>query len=135
LLPRHNQQRLLRLYEPAATGQESTDAVSSIRLYPNVTFWGTINYDETTERLSPRLLDRTGIIFLTEQDVSPSVTTDLAPVDLDRGLRASQLINDFRKDSKLCPEESWEVIEPVLQVVSQENTEWGPGTLLSPRLI
>ena len=42
-----------------ATRSRST----SCGLNPNVSFWGTINYDETTERLSPRLLDRTGMIF------------------------------------------------------------------------
>ena len=37
---------------------------SRVTLSPNLRFWGTINYDETTERLSPRVLDRTGMISL-----------------------------------------------------------------------
>ena len=42
-----------------------------IKIGPNLRFWGTINYDETTERLSPRLLDRTGMIVLGPGDIVP----------------------------------------------------------------
>ena len=45
--------------------------IDQLRINPNVSFWGTINYDETTERLSPGLLDRTGMIFLSVRDVVP----------------------------------------------------------------
>ena len=59
-----NESRVLRLYDPAGHGTADA-ATHQIVLHPNVVFWGTINYDETTERLSPRLLDRTGMVFLT----------------------------------------------------------------------
>jgi hypothetical protein len=75
LLPRVNESRILRLFDPALiAGEQGAKDVHQIVLHPNVVFWGTINYDETTERLSPRLLDRTGMIFLTGRDVSPSLT-------------------------------------------------------------
>ena len=65
--------RVLRLYDPAGHGA-TVGGRHQIVLHPNVVFWGTINYDETTERLSPRLLDRTGMIFLTARDVLRSLT-------------------------------------------------------------
>ena len=68
--------RILRLYDSAGHVGGTTAGPHQILLYPNVVFWGTINYDETTERLSPRTLDRTGMIFLGEADVKPPPEED-----------------------------------------------------------
>ena len=129
-------ERLLRLFDPASLPPTTADRVHQIRLYPNVSFWGTINYDETTERLSPRLLDRTGMIFLTARDILPSLTAAEAGSRLARrGVKAGQLVQTFARQADQCPEEHWELIEPFLDLLKKQTEEWGPGIDLSPRVI
>jgi hypothetical protein len=133
LLTRPVEQRLLHLFDPAAPGAGAAP-VYAIRLHPNVSFWGTINYDETTERLSPRLLDRTGMIFLTARDVLPSLTGAEAAVP-PGGVPASQICQAFARPAELCPEHLWDMVEPLLDLLKQPVEAWGPGTDLSPRVI
>jgi hypothetical protein len=110
--------------------------VSQVTLHPNVSFWGTINYDETTERLSPRLLDRTGMIFLTARDVLPSLTpTEALARGPMKGVRASQLVSSFVRSASQCPDELWENVAPLLEFLKQQTDEWGAGIDLSPRVI
>src|SRR5439155_25995641 len=129
-------ERLLRLFDPAALPPTTADRVHQLRLYPNVSFWGTINYDETTDRLSPRLLDRTGMIFLTARDILPSLTAAEAGGRLARrGVKESQLVQTFARPAEQCPEELWELIEPFLDLLKKQTEEWGSGIDLSPRVI
>lgn len=54
----------------------SKDAVfrdhASLRLAPSVRFVGTVNFDETTRRLSSRLLDRANLVYLGEGPRAPA---------------------------------------------------------------
>jgi hypothetical protein len=136
LVPRLQEPRLLHLFDPASLPASAADRLHQIRLYANVSFWGTINYDETTERLSPRLLDRTGMLFLTPRDVLPSFTlaepgTQVRP----RGVPAGQILQKFVRSSDQCPEDRWELIEPLLDLLKQQTEQWGPGIDLSPRVM
>jgi hypothetical protein len=128
------QGRSIRLFDPAAIGPKVEAPVSQLVLHPNVTFWGTINYDETTERLSPRLLDRTGMIFLGVRDVVPSAG-GAAPKGAGKGLLARQLVERFTRPAEDCPEDSWLVIEPLLTALRKPSEEWGAGIDLSPRVL
>jgi hypothetical protein len=132
LLTRPAEQRVLRLFDPASAGAA---AVHEIRLYPNVSFWGTINYDETTERLSPRLLDRTGMVFLTARDVLPSFAGAEAAVARPFGVPAAQVVGTFARGADECPEELWDLLEPLLDLLREQSAAWGAGTDLSPRVI
>ncbi len=115
------EQRILRLYDPA--GHASRGGTHQIILYPNVVFWGTINYDETTERLSPRLLDRTGMIFLTARDVSRSLTVAEARAQVaHKAVRARQLMQEFTRSAEQCPEELWDRIDPLLEIRRRERS-------------
>jgi energy-coupling factor transporter ATP-binding protein EcfA2 len=132
--PAEAEPRVLRLYDPA--GHESRGGTHQIVLYPNVVFWGTINYDETTERLSPRLLDRTGMIFLTARDVSRSLTVAEARAQIAlKAVRARQLMQEFTRSAEQCPEELWDRIDPLLEVLRRQTDALGSGMDLSPRVI
>ena len=126
--------RVLRLYDPAGHGPG--DGTHQIVLHPNVVFWGTINYDETTERLSPRLLDRTGMVFLTARDVSRSLTLAEARSQVARkGVRAHQLMQTLTRAAEQCPEELWDRIDPLLEILRRQTEQLGSGMDLSPRVI
>jgi energy-coupling factor transporter ATP-binding protein EcfA2 len=125
--------RVLRLYDPAGHGAEG---IHRIILYPNVVFWGTINYDETTERLSPRLLDRTGMIFLTARDVSGALTVAEARAQVvSKGVKARQIVQSFTRSAEECPEELWDRIDPLLEILRKQTDALGSGMDLSPRVI
>jgi energy-coupling factor transporter ATP-binding protein EcfA2 len=130
-----NQERTVRLYDagshPSSVGERPID---QLRLYPNVSFWGTINYDETTERLSPRLLDRTGMIFLSVRDVVPPASTSTTSA-IGKGVLAGQLVDRFVRGPDHCPEGHWELIEPLLSLLKKQSEEWGAGIDLSPRVL
>ncbi len=130
-----NQERLVRLYDAGSQPSMNGDKpIDQLRIYPNVSFWGTINYDETTERLSPRLLDRTGMIFLSVRDVVPPAATTTGPV-IGKGVLAGQLVDQFVRGPDQCPEGHWELIEPLLSLLKRQSEEWGPGIDLSPRVL
>ncbi len=132
--------RSVRLFDPAALHDpQGSPQRHELLLYPNTFFWGTINYDETTERLSPRLLDRTGMIFLTASDVSrASFDAGLASVedspDQRKGLRAHQLL-EWTRTADQCPDELWDRMDPLLQILRRQTDTVGSGLDLSPRVI
>jgi hypothetical protein len=129
-----DQQRTVRLFDSAAVSSIGHEKpIDQLRLHPNVSFWGTINYDETTERLSPRLLDRTGMIFLSVRDVVPPGTLADRPVG--KGVKAGELVDRFVRGSDACPEDSWAIIEPLLALLKKPSEEWGSGIDLSPRVL
>ncbi len=128
------QGRTIRLYDSSSQAGVNDKPIDQLRLHPNVSFWGTINYDETTERLSPRLLDRTGMIFLSMRDVLSSTTAMNEPV-ISKGILAGQLIDRFVRKPDECPESHWELIEPLLSLLKKSGDDWGPGIDLSPRVL
>jgi hypothetical protein len=130
VVARPAEQRVVQLFDPAVAG----DRVHQIRLHPNVSFWGTINYDETTERLSPRLLDRTGMIFLTARDVVTAVP-EAAPRGGRKGFKAGAISQALARPAEQCPEASWERMQPLLDLLKQASEDWGPGQDLSPRVL
>jgi energy-coupling factor transporter ATP-binding protein EcfA2 len=126
-----DQPRVLRLYDPAMQAAGS-GGVDHVRIHPNVSFWGTINYDETTERLSPRLLDRTGMIVLHPSDVVPSAE---AAGGLTKAVPASQLVGEFVRQPADCPDDSWELVRPLIDLLGESREGWGPSIHLSPRVL
>jgi energy-coupling factor transporter ATP-binding protein EcfA2 len=128
--------RVLRLYDPAGHVGGTGVGPHQILLYPNVVFWGTINYDETTERLSPRLLDRTGMVFLTARDVSRSLTLAEAKSQTSKkGIKARQLMQELTRSPDECPDELWDRIDPLLEILRRQTDALGSGMDLSPRVI
>ena len=135
VLPRDDvSERRLRLYDPLRDGEDH--GIAEVRIYPNVRFWGTINYDETTERISPRMLDRTGMIVLTPRDVvsSEAELEDPGPATTP-GISGEQLFGGFSRTAEQCGEEHWGMLEPVLGLVRKHSEEWGTGIPISPRCL
>jgi energy-coupling factor transporter ATP-binding protein EcfA2 len=127
------QSRIVRLFDADAV-PFAAENVDQITIYPNVTFWGTINYDETTERLSPRLLDRTGMVFLTPRDVLPGeriATERKTP----KGVRAAEVCGTWSRTAEQCPRDLWDQMEPLLELLATQSDEWGPQVELSPRVL
>ena len=134
----------IRLFDPGFHGSASDQSSQVLRVCPNVSFWGTINYDETTERLSPRLLDRTGMIFLTPFDVEKTYIGDVPPPAVvaktkpspSKGVKAQQLFRSpFRRLAKQRPDESWKLLHPLLEFLKSTTDELGPGIDLSLRVM
>jgi hypothetical protein len=102
-----------------------------VTLRPNLRFWGTINYDETTERLSPRTLDRTGMIFLGHADVRPlpDETPQICP-----GVSGNELFETFLRKPDQCPDDSWSQVAEVIDILRNSDAGLGPRIELSPRV-
>ena len=128
-LPGDDAARAISLYDPATTGGDGFP--SGVALAPSLRFWGTINYDETTERLSPRVLDRTGMVFLQETDVRKALERDTPPMP---AVSAADLFGKFAKDADACPADSWELVSPAIDLLRSTEAEYGPRIELSPRV-
>ena len=121
--------RELRLYERTIAGNDSFP--NRVTLGPNLRFWGTINYDETTERLSPRVLDRTGMIFLGEVDVAPAGDEEEIRTP---GVAASEVFDKFLRTESDCPDEQWDLVKEVIDLLRRPEAGMGPRIELSPRV-
>jgi hypothetical protein len=128
-LPLDDAVREIQLYDGSATAGDGFP--SRVALSPNLRFWGTINYDETTERLSPRTLDRTGMIFLGEVDVTPSLEGEAPPM---AGVAAADLFGKCLRAADDCPEEHWELVSEVIDCLRSPEPKFGPRLELSPRV-
>lgn len=128
-LPSDDAGRDLALYDP--DNARDADFPHRIALGPNLRFWGTINYDETTERLSPRTLDRTGMIFLGEADVRP-VSED-APTPMP-GVAAKDVLGTHLRSHAECPGDRWDLVSEVLQDLRNPDVGLGTKIEISPRV-
>ena len=129
VLPSDDARREVALYDP--TGVPATGFPDRVSLGPNLRFWGTINYDETTERLSPRTLDRTGMIFLGDSDVRPASDEDSPPMS---GVSGQDLFAKYRREHSDCPDDRWELVSSVIDVLRGTDVGLGPKVELSPRV-
>jgi energy-coupling factor transporter ATP-binding protein EcfA2 len=129
VLPGDTTERTLSLYDTA--GGPTSGFPDRVTLGPNVRFWGTINYDETTERLSPRTLDRTGMIFLGEADVRQASYDELPRPP---GLPAHTLFTQWYQPPSACPDEAWQLVTPIFDLLRATDPNWGPRLELSPRV-
>ncbi|HJT75687.1 MAG TPA: hypothetical protein VJ739_00645, partial [Gemmataceae bacterium] len=128
-LPADNPAREVQLYDASSAAGDGFPA--RVALTPNLRFWGTINYDETTERLSPRTLDRTGMIFLGDADVMPTLEEEPPPMP---GVAASDLVGALLRAEDQCPDEHWELVSGVIDFLRSPDPKFGPRVELSPRV-
>lgn len=128
-LPSDDPVREVTLYDASAGGDEFPRRIA---IGPNVRFWGTINYDETTERLSPRTLDRTGMIFLGDADIKSGADADLPAMP---AVAAHDLFEKFHKTPEQCPEDRWELASKVIDLLRSPDAALGPRVELSPRVL
>jgi energy-coupling factor transporter ATP-binding protein EcfA2 len=102
--------RRIKLFDKAAFVRNEQVGLAdmergTLTINDNVRFWGTINNDETTERLSPRLLDRTGMIFINRREGDINVKPEdikavqpLTPQERSQCIRADRFVG--RKESE-----------------------------------
>jgi hypothetical protein len=129
VLPSDDPAREVMLYDPGRAGHDGYP--SRVGVGPNLRFWGTINYDETTERLSPRTLDRTGMIFLGDADVKRTLDDDLPAMP---AVAAGELFGKFLRTPEQCPEDRWELVSQVIDLLRSPDDALGPRVELSPRV-
>jgi hypothetical protein len=76
------------------------------------------------------------MVFLTARDVSRSLTVAEARTQLVRkGVKARQLTVDLTRSADECPDEMWDKVDPLLEVLRRQTDALGSGTDLSPRVI
>jgi energy-coupling factor transporter ATP-binding protein EcfA2 len=129
-LPSDEPVREVALYDPAGVAGDNSFP-GRVPLGPSLRFWGTINYDETTERLSPRTLDRTGMIFLGDADVRPS--PDEKPQH-SLGVSGKDLFETFLRNPADCPDDCWSPVSEVIGMLRSSDASLGPRIELSPRV-
>lgn len=128
-LPPDDPVREIQLYDGTVAAEDGFP--SRVTLSPNLRFWGTINYDETTERLSPRTLDRTGMIFLGDADIMPTIEEEPPPTP---GVAAGDLFGKFFRAGEECPDGHWELVSQVTEFLRSAEPKFGPRLELSPRV-
>ncbi|WP_375447048.1 hypothetical protein [uncultured Fibrella sp.] len=120
------QERTLRFNEP----------VGLLPIGQGLRFVATINYDHTTEPLSPRLIDRAAIIRLrpTTDELPEAVlsATDAAPVQL---LTVAQLDAWFMAPlaERVLLSDEENLFSDLKRVMDDDRGDWGLPVLLSPR--
>ena len=92
--------RILRCFSREAVAANAVFRdYASIAIPPTVRFVGTVNFDETTKRLSPRLLDRVNLIYLNDSlRARPQAASGSA--DAGKGVSAATYAS-WRKDGPL----------------------------------
>jgi hypothetical protein len=139
--------RTLRLYDPHLDLHNGSLYPPQVTVYPNVRFWGTINVDDTSEPLSPRLLDRANVLWLdpsteTPEEAAtagdgrravPNEPRTAAGASLPGGLSYEQLRQDFYQEVELPPTLP-RSLQAVLRVLERPEAEWGRPHVVSPRV-
>ncbi len=90
-------------------------------------FWATINNDHTTEKLSPRLIDRAFVISL-PFEYSDSANTDIADSD-NEPIEWAKLERCFTNTKTVMQRQSINIFENIISIFKKMNQD------ISPRLI
>jgi hypothetical protein len=76
------------------------------------------------------------MIFLTARDVSRSLTPAEARSQVTRkGVKGRQIVVDLSRSAEQCPDELWDRVEPLLEILRRQTDSLGSGMDLSPRAI
>ena len=126
LLEQRERERILPCFSPEAVGKNSVfGQYARIQLAPTLRFIGTVNFDETTRRMSMRLLDRVNLIHLS--DASPSrLPSKNSGQDTFRGV-SYETYSSWIKSENLSPaaEKCLQDLDPQLRCL---------GATVSPRV-
>ena len=97
-------------------------------------FVATINYDHTTEPLSPRLIDRAAIIRLrpAAADLPILSATDVAPAQLLTVVQRDAWLTAPLPERVLLSDEE-NLFSELRRVMDDDRGDWGLPVLLSPR--
>lgn len=120
--------RELRCFSREATSKNAFyREYANIELSPSLRFIGTANFDETTKRLSSRLLDRVNLIEFNENFAHSSSISD-KPFVMERGISYGTYASWIRQGARLTAnvEQCLNNLKPWLQTL---------GTAISPRVL
>ena len=125
-------ERSLRCFSEFAVKKGSVfHEYHTIKLAPSLRFIGTVNEDETTKRMSARLLDRTNVIRLSDKSLNDSSSSDGQGVSAGKGVSygkySSWAVTD--KDSLGKAREFLEKFLPKIKSPLQDL-----GTTIGPRV-
>ena len=130
LLQKRPDDRRLRLHD---SGLEDDPIPPEITVGGNVSFWGTVNLDETTEALSPRLLDRVHFIIIGNEDIERPPSSPPQPRGAPLGPYGCSTLLDARsRDAQPNPEAKAHV-DRALGILAEERSAWGPSLPIHPR--
>ncbi len=117
-------ERTLRFNEP----------VGLLHIGQGLRFVATINYDHTTEPLSPRLIDRAAIIRLrpAAADLPILSATDVAPAQLLTVVQRDAWLTAPLPERMLLSDEE-NLFSELRRVMDDDRGDWGLPVLLSPR--
>jgi MoxR-like ATPase len=135
LLQMNPAERVLRLYTPG-TAIEDDPIPPEVPVGPNVSFWGTVNLDETTEALSPRLLDRVHFVIVSGEDLEKdgakgaekksAAGAPLGPLSYE------QMVQARARDAQPNQEAAAHV-QRALAILAEDRNDWGPRVTFYPR--
>ncbi len=146
VLQKSPEDRVLRLYTPTP-GMERDPIPPEVVVGPNVSFWGTVNLDETTEALSPRLLDRVQFVIVGAEDIErpgekpqdparkpferippgkPARSAALGPYGY------AELAESRARDASPSPEAKL-LVDGAMGILKDGRSDWGPPITFYPR--
>lgn len=124
--------RKLRLH---TSGLEDDPIPPEISAGSNVSFWGTVNLDETTEALSPRLLDRVHFIIIGTEDIETPAAAQPPAKSAALGPYSYATLMEARARDTVPNPEAKTHVDRALAILRDSRTEWGPGLPIHPRQV
>ncbi len=120
-------------FRPIETGIPGND-LSRLVIQKNVRFIATINNDSTTEKLSPRLIDRVPVISL-EHDTDSDLGGFSSGVPLDGALAYELFENYFISDEGELNAMHRNKLDKLLSILRERNSELGQPIAISHRKV
>ncbi|NUM44146.1 MAG: AAA family ATPase [Anaerolineales bacterium] len=120
--------RILQNNDPEVNG--------NLTIPESVRFIGTINYDNTTEPLSPRIIDRVPIIKL-HPSKKPIVFENFDSNELEQEkiipYKDFKLLFNIPSDQKELTQDERRMLEKIIEILSSPDAEFGTPIIISPR--
>lgn len=131
----HYWSSFMGLTDPNSDEKEITLGHEKIRIPNNLRFLATINYDSTTENLSPRLIDRSPIIVLEPNSIKVNKNQDvIAPPPVETPISYEMMESCFGNVGDTPNFESENrVYEKIKNILELRDTELGKPITISSR--
>ncbi|HIJ29230.1 MAG TPA: AAA family ATPase [Gammaproteobacteria bacterium] len=105
-----------------------------LKVNPNVRFIATINNDSTTERLSPRLIDRVPVINLEQDNIDIGEVVSSSQI-LDGVIGNREIDTLFNMEDAEISRASLNTLNSVINMLSKQDNNLGQGIAISRRKV